>query len=273
MDKLTVDQWNELDEADQIIRIDEKPDELSGEKGSDAPKTIEELTVDIKKLNTQLAENEEQKSGMISDLQSERRLRQKLETAVDQLQVQLADKGKADPFADKDDADVMTVGDVKKLVSGLQKDSANAASTTEENDARTRAVNNYNTDETRLQEKESEGKLGKVAYKDAMVEFNIMARKKPALMLAVNTEARATSGKPAELAYTIALTSPKFSNVIAKAAREDLVKELQSKGKLKITHVPGGSPGGTPTDPNMLTEEDLMNMPEAELDKLLQATG
>ncbi len=273
MDKLTVEQWNELGEEDQLIRIDEKPVELSGKTGSDDPKTVEGLTEDLKNINVKLAEFEDQKSGLIGDVQAERRLRQNLEITVNELRAQLIDKGKADPFDGRDDTDTMTVGDIKKLISGLKKDSASASATNEETHLRATAVKNYSDDETRLLDKETDGKLGKVSYKDAMAEFHVLAKAKPALMIAVNAEARSGSGRPAELAYTIALTSPKFSNVIAKAAREELIQELARQGKLDITKIPGGSPTGDKTDPNLLSEQQLLDMPEAELNELLKKTG
>lgn len=267
MDKLTVEQWDELGEEEQAIRIDEKPEELAGKPSSDL--TLESLTEDVKKLNTQLAKVEEERGGLIGDLKGERQARQAAQQTIVDLEAKIKGKKDDDPLEGLEDDDPMTIGQVRKLLVNAKQIAAADGADADEKQLRDRAVANYTTDEEAMQGKD---KLA-VPYDDVIKEFEKMAKTRPSLMVAVNAEARRPNGKPAELAYNLALTSKAFSNVVAKEARENLIRDLVGQGKLKPTKILGGGGGaGGPRDAANMSEEDLLNCSDAELDAMLEKT-
>ena len=202
-------------------------------------------------------------------MQDERRTRQELQTLVAELREQMKASGQKDPLEGKEDDDTVTVGDVRKILAGAQNTAASNDAANQEKDLRSRAVANYNADEERLQRDEEAGKLD-VPFEEAMKEFSRMAKKNSGLLHSVNQEARKVGGKPAELAYKLACTSPVFITRIKKTAREKLVTDLEREGKLKPRKLPsGGGPQG-PLDAKNLSDEDLLNMSDEALDKAIR---
>ena len=268
MDKLSIEQWEELGVEEQAIRIDEKPEELTGKPSSDP--TLETLGEDVKKLNTQISKLEEEKGGLIGDLKGERQSRQVAQQTIIDLETKIKGKADTDPLEGKEDDDPITVGEVRKILVNAKRVAAVDDASATENQLRDKAVSNYSADEEVMQGK----KDLVVPYADGIKEFEKMAKLKPSLMVAVNAEARRTGGKPAELAYNLALTSKAFSNVIAKDARDQLVKDLIEQGKLKPAKISGGGGGsGGPRDAAHMSEEDLLSCTDEELDAMLEKNG
>lgn len=265
MTKLSKEAWDALSTEEQQVRQEERPEE----PGSAQP-TAEELSQQIADLSTKLKKLEDERGGLIGDLTAERQTRQQLAAKVKELEeTGGGDKGgfNLDKMADDD---YLTAGQVKQIINQLQTKGSKEAQAEEEQLSK----ENYNTDEERmigLTVKPTEDYP--VPYNEAIEEFNKMVKKSPAYWAAVNVESRRKNGKPAEVAYKIALTSKTFINKIKTSAREDLIDELQKQGKIPKKLPSGGPADGGEIDPSLLTEQQLLEMPESQLEGLLKKTG
>ena len=265
MTKLAQTEWDALSDEDKALRQDEKPDEVQGPT-SPTP-TVEELGTQVKDLTDKLNNLTQERDGVIGDLRSERELRQSLDATVKQLQQQTAARSD-DPLAGKSDEDYLTVADVKKILAQANKTAGESRTQDENATNQRRSQENYAGDESRVTDK----KDLEVPYKDAIKEFNTMAKANPALWQTVHLESIRVGGKPAELAYTIALTSPTFVSRIKTKEREALILKLENEGKLPKKLPPGG-PGAGPIDASVMSEEQLLNLSDAQLEEQLKKTG
>ncbi len=261
---LTQDEWDALTPEDQATRQDEKP-----QAGGEPPQnqTIDELTTSVKDLKTQLDSLQNEKQGIYHDLKQEREVRQQLEATLGELQ----DRGRGDEFdlESMADDDYLTAGQVKKLMTSLKKD-ANRDTVAE---ARQKSAENYAENEEAMVEKtKTASDEFPVPYDEAIAEFQVMAKAKPAFWRAVQEESLRTNGKPAETAYRIALTSKKFIAKIRANTRESLLDKLENEGQLKPRKLPSGGPGKPVLNAANLTEEQIMNLSDSQLDELLANT-
>lgn len=261
-EKLTQEQWDDLDSEAQALRQDEKPEEKV-----ETP-TVEELAKTVEELTGRLTTAEDEKKGVYGDLKAERTLRQQLEATTAELKRSLESKGD-DPLAGKPDDEYITVAEVKKIIAHSTEAATKSQRADNIAEAKERSTANYNADEERM----SVRKDLKVPYAEVIKEFQKMASSNPALWEAVQRESIRRGGKPAEVAYKLGLTSDVFIGKIEANARETLIKGLEKEGKIKPKKLPSGGSGKVNLDPALMSEEDLLNLPEAELDKLLKETG
>lgn len=263
---LTQEEWDALSAEEQATRLDEKPEGASQKEPQQ--QSTEELQTQLTELKSELDSLKNEKQGIYRDLKGEREVRQQLEATVAELQ----NRGKGGDEFDIEqmaDDDYLTAGQVKKLIRGLQSKSDQESAA----DVKKRAAENYAVDEDRMVEASKEVTDDfPVPYKDAIEEFTEMARKRPALWRAVHEESIRANGKPAETAYRIALTSKKFMNKVKANTREQLLKELEDQGQIKPRKLPSGGPGKQDLDPSKLSEKDLLELSDAQLDDLLAKT-
>ena len=111
-----------------------------------------------------------------------------------------------------------------------------------------------------------------IAYDEAIKEFTAMAKARPGLWRSVHEESLRANGKPAETAYRIALTSKKFMDKVRASTREALLSDLEKQGQIKPRKLPSGGAGNQDIDAAKLSEEDLLNLSDAQLDALLAKT-
>lgn len=265
---LTLDEWNELSEEEQQLRQDEKPDDPVEKKDQKTQPTADDLQKQLKELNDKITKADEEKKGIIGDLRHEREVRQRLETTLQELQMQNKRKEEFDINQVADD-EYLTAGQVKKILAQQQQQGQQL---TQQQQAQ-RSKENYVSDGERMSEatKKTSDDFP-VPYEEAVDEFKRMAQNNPALWDAVHRESLKFNGKPAELAYRIALTSKTFIPKIKASARAELTAQLEKAGTIKRKLPPGGPPT-VELDANLLSETDMMNLSDDALDALLKKTG
>ena len=266
MDPLSQEAWDALSAEEQATRQDEKP--VASGAGEPDSKTVEELTTSVKDLKTQLDSLQNEKQGIYRDLKGEREVRQQLEATLQELQ----NKGKGDEFDLEAlaDEEYLTAGQVKKIMAKLK----NTANNDTAADNKRKSGENYAADEERMIESTKAATDDfPVPYEEAIKEFQEMAKSKPAFWRTVHEESLRANGKPAEVAYKIALTSKKFMDKVRVSAREKLLKELEDQGQIKPRKLPSGGPGKTEINAANLSEEDLLGLSDAQLNELLEKTG
>ena len=261
---LTQEEWDALSPEEQATRQDERPEPAA----KPDEQTVAELQDSVKDLKGQLDSLQNEKQGIYRDLKQERELRQRLESTIAELQ----DRGKGDQLdlESMADDDYLTAGQVKKLLKNLE------GKAQKENQADMKAMSdaNYAADEERMVEKTKTLSTNfPVPYEEAIKEFTELSKTNKAFWRAVHEESLRPNGKPAEVAYKIALTSPKFLDRIAASAREKLLKELEEQGQIKPRKLPSSGPGKQDLNAASLSEEDLLNLSDEQLDELLEKTG
>src|SRR3990167_11456286 len=257
-------QWDALSDEEKELRADEKP-EPEGVKPEE--KTIDELTRSIKDLKIQLDSLQNEKQGIYRDLRQERDTRQQLEAALGEMQRRGGDEIDINALADDDN---ITAGQVKKLIAGLQNNAQHA----ENLGMKQRSAENYSNDEERLHELSKAGTDEyPISYVDAIKEFEQMAKKNLAYWTAVQQESLRVNGRPAEIAYRIALTSKTFLSKIRAAERESILSKLETEGQIKPRKLPSGGSGKAEINPSTISEEDLLKLSESQLDEILAKSG
>lgn len=265
---ISIEQWDALSYDEQQLRQDERPEAASMKAAPSQNSSVEDLSKQVKELSDKLAAVENEKKGIFNDLKSERELRQALAAKVDELNQVRRQEGQFDINSIKDD-EYLTGSDLKKIINQLQQEGNQASA----KDRKAMAKQNYVADEDRMiKETKALSDDFPIPYDEAIKEFYVLAQKSPSYWNAVNSEALLRNGKPAEVAYKLALTSPKFIGKIKAGAREALIRELENKGDLP-KKLPSGAPVNENTDPSLLSEEQLLNMPDEQMDVLLKKTG
>ena len=262
---LTQEEWDGLTPEEQGTRQDEKP-QPAGKEPDD--QTVSELNKSVKNLKDQLDSLQNEKQGIYRDLKQERELRRQMEATVQELQ----SRGKVDEFDINKLADdeYLTAGQVKKLIAGLQGNAQN----NENAQLQARSRENYANDEERLIEaSKTVSDEYPVPYTEAVKEFEQMAKKNPVYWKTVHEESIRSGGKPAEVAYKIALTSKTFLSKIRASTRESLLSELEKEGQIKPRKLPSGGAGKPELNAANLSEEDLLSLSDTQLDELLAKTG
>ena len=266
MSKLAQADWDALTEEEQALRIDEKPDEITK-----PDETLETLGVQVKDLTAKLDEATKEKNNFYGVMKGGQEMVQALEAELKEIKAKLDAKGDDDLLRGKADDEYLTVGEARKILEKAETKAKSAQAGDDVAAQKELATENYASSEEAMLEKDKANKLP-IPYKEALAEFNAMASKNKALWVSVHQESIRRGGKPSELAYKIALTSDKFIDKIKAGAREKLLNDLEKEGKIKPRKIASGGPGKGPLNPANLSEEDLLNMSETDLDELLAKT-
>lgn len=252
--KLTVEQWNVLTAEEKELRADEMPQELKGKDDQRlSPEEAQKLRNDIKTLTEQLGNLQHEKSGLYANLKEEQELRRELRDKVKELEDAAGSKGGGD------DDPYLTTEKAKKLLADQAKKTDEKVNEVRSEFAKEREL----TDERRMKTREDLP----IPYEDAIKVFAQMAKGNPVYWKQVQDAANTPGGKPAELAYKIAIREhPDFLKKIKDQEREGLISDLEKGGKIK--KLPGGGAGGAgkPKVEDM-TIEEVMEMSDADWEK------
>lgn len=229
-----------------------------------ANQQLEEAQKRIKELEEKAASLETEKKGIYSDFKKERETRQKLEQqTLEEKERMLRRESGEDEFGEIGDDDFITGKHLKKLISGLNGRDKKRAIQEMENRANERVA----VDEDRMSNL-CEAKPDKypIPYEEAIDAFKELAEKDPTLWAKYDRARFRPGGKPAELAYKIALREhPKFKDQSEKTVREKLLDELEEKGKRPPKLKAGGSGGKTRLED--MTDEEIANLTDDELER------
>ena len=264
MEKLSVEEWEGLSEDERAARPDEQPEPVepgtADEAGSEADGVkLAALAQQVSDLSGQLRQLSFEKDGTTRDLREERRVRQELEGKL----VQLQEASDTLVIKDLKDDDYVNAAQVKKILGGMVK----LIKTEKQRELDTRSDERMADDEDRMRERTDRDPQA-VKYDEAIDEFKALAAKDASLWDDVNREARRPGGHPAQKAYNIALReSPKYKGLERQRGREDVIKQIDDSGR--VPSLRGGGGAGRPKDLSKLTESDIANLSDVELDKLL----
>lgn len=232
---------------------------IKPEATKDEPEQPQES--EAEKVNKQL-------KGILGDLQEERKRRQDLElklrdleAAKQQFEAQIVEAGKETEPTFKDD-DVPTVRGVKKVAEDVTTPikqqmealrgelNAYKVSLSEQ-----KAINEYTADKVGVD----------LEYNKVISEgFTELVRQNPGYRAVV-----LGSSNPAEEAYRIGLTHPKFRDIILKREAEKMLEKLNTNtDKAKVPA--GGGGGKNKIKVENLSVKDLMKLSDEELDRLAQ---
>jgi len=274
MEKLTVEQWNDLDVAEKEARAEEMPEELTTPNKEPTAAELKQQLADTNKRIAELEESHKRETGGLAfDLKQERQKRQELEQRL---------KGKGsgeeeDPLKDKADDEFITAKDLKLLQTRqeIQAKKERQAMLQERMDER------MDTDEERMVKLTAPDKDGKqpeeypVTFAEAAKAFEKIAGNDKSLWEDIFREALRPRGRPAEKLYRIVLLQDaNLSKLITQKTREKIVQEITNKPKTP-TKLGGGGGGKGEIDLTNIGDKELLeavkNSPDA-VDKALGKT-
>ena len=215
---------------------------------------------------------EKKVKGILADLQKERAKNRELQEKVSQLQseyeqvtslLEELQEKKGDGDEAVSDEDVATIKHVKSILKQeLDKYGGMFAQTISSLESKFLAIS-----EKEAQAKYSPEKVGELSY-DKVIEEGL----KPLLEQNPNYKfVIRNSPNPAEEAYRIGLTHPKFQEVLLKKKQQEILEKL-SKEKAK-TGVGSAGSGGVTGISESTPIEDLLRLSDEELDRLAREKG
>jgi len=158
-----------------------------------------------------------------------------------------------------DDDDFLTLGKAKTLLKTAEQNTQKAVEGIRGDFAREREL----VDERRMKGL----KDLPIPYADAIKVFVSLAKVNPAFYRQVQDEASQAGGRPAELAYKIAIREhPEFVQKIKELGANDLITNLNKAGK-GPKGLPGSGGHSGPKDVNDMSIEELINMDDATWEK------
>ena len=253
---LTQEEWDALSEEERNALLQGEPQK----KGEGSP-------------HQEPDEVEKKVKGILADLQKERAKNRELQEKVAQLQSEyeqvtsLLDelqekKGEGDESVSDDD--VATIKHVKNLLrQELDKYGGMFAQTISSLESKFLAIS-----EKEAQAKYSPEKVGEELSYDKVIEEGLkpLLEQNPNYKLVIRN-----SPNPAEEAYRIGLTHPKFQEVLLKKKQQEILEKL-SKEKAK-TGVGSAGSGGVTGISESTPIEDLLRLSDEELDRLAREKG
>lgn len=223
-----------------------------------------EVQEQIKKLQEQVTSLEREKKGIYGDLKSEKERRQDLERRIQEKE-RLIDE-KKDLIESLADDEYITGKHLKDIRRSEQEKTAKIM----RDGAVRRGEERMADDENRMSELcELNPKKYPVSYVDAIKEFEALANEDSSLWEEVDKAKYTPGGRPAEIAYKIALReSPKFQEMTRKKTREELLEEIENQGR-SPRRLSGSSGGGKSIE--RLSDSDIHHMTDEELQRALRS--
>lgn len=225
-------------------------------------------------LPAQEPETEKQIKGLLEDLRKERARRSESEGKTDDLEARIEElEGKLEEAAKKreeepseDDGEILTKGDAKKLLGEVL---SKREGEVEKRFAGIMAMldaDRIKTSEDTVKEEFSPEKVGKDLCYDKVIDegFSKLVEQNPGYKVAVRN-----SANPALEAYKIGLTHPDFAALMKQKTAESVVDKLTTT-KVKTAIGSGGGGGGA--DASKYTLQELIDLPDKELEKLRKQT-
>ncbi len=234
--------------------------------------THEQETLEEEEASTPKRQEEDERiRGILADLQEERRRRREAEERLKELEAMMealnemeeeetADEGKLD----LDEADVLTVKDAKRLlgkeIEAVKKELLNIK--------QAYISEKLRLSEESVREKYSPDKVGEELSYDKVIEegFRELVKENPAYR-----EVVLNSPNPAEEAYRLGLTHPKFREILLRKESEKVIDQI-TKEKPK-TGVKAGGGKGTNIDVSQLSLDELLKLPAEKLYELEKRGG
>lgn len=253
-----------MNERGEVSIGDDEDKDGKEKKDTPSPAAIQELERKLKEAEDKAKEFENEKKGIYGDLKKERERNRQLEQSLDEKEKAISKGTEEDPLGDIADDDIITGKQLKKL---------NQAHT--EKQRKTMVANfRFMADERVANDEDRVSTLCElrpdkypVPYADAIKAFTELAENDPSLWQQYDAAKHRPGGKPAELAYKIALREhPKFKEQTEKTAREKLLEEMEEhEGKPK--KLKGGSGGGSKRLEEM-SDEEIGNLSDEDLERL-----
>ena len=245
---LTQEQWDALTPEEQAARVEEKP---SGTNDGGGSSEVEKLTNSVKELTEKVENLQREKSGIYGDYKEQKEANKQLKAKVDELEEKLSSGGEGDSDL------YLTVNKAKTMLANSEK---------KIDEAKTELRGEFAAERERVDERRmKERKDLPIPYEEAIKVWAKMAKDDPSLYRQVKDEGMKPGGRPAELAYKIAIREhPEFVKRIKESTREEVVKNLNKTGAKRL---PGGAAGGQ-RDYNDMSIEDLMKLDDKTLDAL-----
>lgn len=229
-----------------------------------ANQELEKLQKELEALREEKASIEKEKKGIYSDYKKEQEKRRQAEASLEERERKLKEEEKSDIFENLGDEDYITGKQLKKLTNALSVRERNRVMA----DLKMRADERVASDEARMQEIcEVKSEKFPVPYDDAINAFIELAEKDPTLWTQYDQAKFKPGGRPAELAYKIALREhPKYQKLTEEKTRERLIEEMEKNGESPKKLKSGG--GGAGKRLEDMTDQEISNLSDDELDKL-----
>ena len=232
-------------------------------KANDKQLTIEELQEKLKELGDSIAEKDkhiQKLDGIHNELRMTREELKELKSMQDKVRDKAEEAGIEIP-----DDEYLTGKQIKEIIKKidakyekLRKDDYNLSMTN-------RAKERLADDEDRMSSK----KDLEIPYEEAMDKFLELAKEDETLFEQVNREANRPGGKPAQLAYKIALREhPELVNKIKQKSREEIVDKI-ARGEDIPKRLSGGGGGGK-LDYSRMTTQELSKLSDKEIKTALR---
>lgn len=236
-------------EIPQAILDQRKDSQLSPEEIRGLRDSIVTLSGDLESLKTE-------KTGIYTDLKAARKIIKDLNEKVTSLEAGGGSLG--------DDSDFPNVGKVKALIADVTKVSNEKVDGIRNDMARERE----STDDRRMK-----GRTDlPIPYVDAIKIFAGLAKLNPEFYEQVRRESARPGGRPAELAYKIALREhPEFVQKVKELGADEVITNLSNAGKIK--KLPAGGAGSGAKDANEMSFEEIMALSDDEWNKLAKGEG
>uniref|UniRef100_A0A6M3L5I4 Uncharacterized protein n=1 Tax=viral metagenome TaxID=1070528 RepID=A0A6M3L5I4_9ZZZZ len=237
-------------------------DDKNNNKGKAPEPTVAELQTKLAEFEKQLADKDkhiQRGDGLLNELKN---VRSELQMTKQQLAEKVKDKADELGIDLPGDDEYIQGKDLKKIVDAIKKDAKKQVDDTVKGFMSLRAKERLADDEDRMADKKLD-----IPYNDAMEKFKELAEDDATLWDQVNRESHRPGGKPAQLAYKIALRDhPDLAKKLNQKTRDELIDEITKTGKMPAKLSGGGRSGKL--DPKNLTQEDIYKMSDKELDDL-----
>lgn len=252
-----------MPELEEEIEQEEKKEKPS----AGAEQQLEETNKRIKELEERLDAETKEKKGIYGDLKKEQEKRKQLEASLEERERKIQREEDDDIFAEMGDEDFITGKHLKKF---------NQAVTAREKkrivqELQSRADERLANDEHRMMELcESGSEKFPVSYDEAIEAFKELAEDDPTIWRQFDAEKYRPGGRPALLAYKIAVREhKKFQEETKRKTREQLLNDMEEKEK-KPAKLKGGA-GGAAKRLDEMSDEEISGLSDEELDRLARS--
>lgn len=256
-ERMKIEDWNKLNSDQQKLVAEEEIPQTIIDRRKNIPQlTAEEiqgLKTSITDLTTQLGDLKTEKTGIYTDLKKARDIIKDLNEKVKTLEA----GGGGAPGADED---FPTIAKTRALiVEGIKELKQETI------DLRTDVARDRELVDERVMKARTDLPI---PYSDAIKVFVVLAKANPTFYKQVQEEGSIPGGRPAHLAYKIALREhPEFVQKVKELGAQEIIANLTKIGKLPKVLPAGGAGGGEP-DVNEMSIEQLMALPDDKLDKI-----